>query len=82
MFRCGKSEDESGRRKSLHTPGKDGKLFRRCQFRAEALMIPSMMCSILTLILIGWVLCTNSNDGKTFERELEEEFGDISDERR
>lgn len=31
------------------------------------------MCSILALLAIGWVLRTNSNDRKAFERELKDE---------
>lgn len=37
-------------------------------------MIPSMIFSIAALILLGWVLRTNSNDRKRFERELEGVF--------
>ena len=39
-------------------------------------MITMMMCSILTLLALGWVLCINSNDRKMFERELEEDLND------
>ena len=41
-------------------------------------MITMMMCSILTLLALGWVLCINSNDRKIFERELEEDLKDAS----
>jgi hypothetical protein len=33
-------------------------------------MMSSLICSILTLLAIGWVLRTNSKDRKAFEREL------------
>ena len=39
-----------------------------------------LICSILVLLLLGWVLHTNSNDRKTFEKELEEALaGDEDD---
>lgn len=42
-------------------------------------MITMIMCSILTLLVLGWVLCTNSNDRKMFERELDEDLKEASD---
>ncbi|MFC5461474.1 hypothetical protein [Massilia niabensis] len=38
-----------------------------------------LICSILALLLLGWVLYINSNDRKTFEKELEEDLADDSD---
>ena len=35
-----------------------------------------LICSILALVLVGWVLYTNANDRKTFEKQLEEDLAD------
>ena len=40
-----------------------------------------MTISICALLLLGWVLFTNSKDRKTFEKELEEDLADERDER-
>lgn len=37
------------------------------------------LCSILALLLVGWVLYTNANDRKTFEKQLEEDLADDPD---
>lgn len=42
-------------------------------------MLSVMMCSILVLAAIGWVLRTNANDRKIFEKELEEDLADDPD---
>lgn len=39
-------------------------------------MTMAVMLSILVLFALGWVLYTNSNDCKTFEKELEEDLAD------
>ena len=43
-------------------------------------MITIVMCSILACLLVGWVLHTNANDRKTFEKQLEEDLADDPDE--
>lgn len=36
-------------------------------------MLAMLMCSLLTLLALGWVLRTNAKDRKLLEKELEEE---------
>lgn len=40
-----------------------------------------VMCSILAVVIVGWVLLTNAKDRKTFEKELEEDLADDCDDR-
>ena len=40
-----------------------------------------VLFSILALLALGWVLYTNSNDRKTFEKELEEDLADDTEDR-
>jgi len=42
-------------------------------------MMTVMTCSLLVLLVLGWVLCTNANDREVFDRELEEHLEDRSD---
>lgn len=42
-------------------------------------MIAVIICSILAVLIAGWVLYTNSNDRKTFEKELQEELTNDTD---
>jgi hypothetical protein len=42
-------------------------------------MMIILICSLLAVLLLGWVLFTNRKDRKTFERELEKEFPDEPD---
>ena len=38
-----------------------------------------VLCALLALVLVGWVLYTNANDRKTFEKQLEEDLADDAD---
>lgn len=42
-------------------------------------MMIILMCSLIALLLLGWVLLTNAKDRKTFEKELEEDLADDRD---
>jgi hypothetical protein len=39
-------------------------------------MITMLITSILALLTIGWVLCTNSKDRNRFEKELATDIAD------
>ena len=41
-------------------------------------MIAPLACAVLTLLLLGWMLCINAKDRKILEKQLEDEFGDDS----
>jgi len=41
-------------------------------------MIAPLICSIVTLLLLGWMLCMNAKDRKILEKQLDDEFGDGS----
>ena len=41
-------------------------------------MIAPLACAVLTLLLLGWMLCINAKDRKILEKQLENEFGDDS----
>lgn len=42
-------------------------------------MVAVIICSILAVVIAAWVLYTNSNDRKTFEKELQEELTNDTD---
>ena len=44
-------------------------------------MMIILMCSLLAVVLVGWVLFTNARDRKTFEKELEQELENDRDDR-
>ncbi|MFC0252201.1 hypothetical protein [Massilia consociata] len=44
-------------------------------------MLTMLMCSILLLLVVGWVLYVNANDRKTFEKELREYLEDRPEDR-
>jgi len=39
-------------------------------------MIAPLACAVLTLLLLGWMLCMNAKDRKMLEKELEDAFAD------
>jgi hypothetical protein len=41
-------------------------------------MIAPLACAVLTLLLLGWMLCINAKDRQILEKQLEDEFGDDS----
>lgn len=41
-------------------------------------MIAMLLCSVILLLVMGWVLRINSIDRKIFERELVEDLADDS----
>lgn len=44
-------------------------------------MMIILMCSLLAVVLVGWVLFINARDRKTFEKELEQELENDRDDR-